>query len=188
MINLTSIVHLLRRLNPNYILLGFVGLAVCFNSYLHTQSPAYRYYKQRASELDDRFSEFRNQVQVDLALQFSNLLYRAISPIVAPKPFESEVISVKSDDVRTDITITKDSFLSPFLEIEKDYSYTDVRWNGQSFHGAYIDGFFYRLGDSYLGRSILEFHPECIILDHGVIRRVVLQKPKEANNEQFTSV
>lgn len=172
-VSISSILVLIRRLNPNYILLGLVALAICYNTYIHSESPVYKYYKDYSIKLDDRISDFEQRVQNDLALQFSNLLYRALSPVTSPA---SVGINFDPSSVKTDITITQSSFLSPFLEVERDYSYTDVRFNGDVYHGAYIDGHFYKLGDTFLGRSILEFHPDCIILDRGVI---IHKKEKE---------
>lgn len=153
----------LKGIHPNYWMFLIASVLILNNTLVHRSSPAYKYYVEEFAKVKASVEDFKHEVREDIAPSIESCASNILSRLVVNAP----VNVASSSDVKG---VAKDDFLSPFLDIEASYTFVDCRALGQSYYGGYIDGWFYHDGQSYMGRRIISFHPECVILDRGVVR------------------
>lgn len=118
---------------------------------VHFRSPAYRFYREKAADLDGRYSAFERRVEAEFV--------PAIRDVVT-----NMNLSVSSRG------ITEGVPKSGSVEYVTDYRQQYARTGGYSVSGCYIDGHFYRLGDRYLGSPLVEIEPSCAFTLDFIIR------------------
>lgn len=159
-----SLKEKLKGIHPNYWMFLVASVLILNNTIVHRSSPAYKYYVEEFSKVKTSIEDFKREVREEIAPSIESCASNILARLVVDSPVAVPAAQVDPKNV------AKDDFLSPFLDVEASYTFVDCRALGQSYYGGYIDGWFYHDGQSYMGRKIISFNPECVILDRGVIR------------------
>lgn len=126
--------------------------ALVANFFVHLRSPAYRFYREKAEDLDERYASFEQRVEHEFVPAIRDLATNMTAAAASSGPFVEGVPQRGS------------------VEYVSDYRHQYARTGGYVLSGCYIEGHFYRLGDRYLGSPILEIEPSCAFTRDFVIR------------------
>lgn len=136
--------------------------SLIFNAIIHFRSPAYRYYKEQCEELRSQYDEFQCRVKDEFVPAIKDLATNMVNSVSLPRQADAPGLPVRGS-----------------VEFVSDYRYQRASSSYYGIEGCFIDGWFYRLGDRYLGSPILAVEPSCAFTRDFVIRPVARQRPAD---------
>ena len=136
--------------------------ALFFNAIIHFRSPAYRYYKEQCEELRSLYDEFQDRVKDEFVPAIKDLATNMVDSVSLPRQAGAPGLPARGS-----------------VEFVSDYRYQRASCSYYGIEGCFIDGWFYRLGDRYLGSPILAVEPSCAFTRDFVIRPSARQRPSD---------
>lgn len=137
-------------------------ISLFFNAIVHYRSPAYRYYKEQCEELRSQYDEFQGRVQDEFVPAIKELATNMVNSVSFPRQAAASGMPARGT-----------------VEFVSDYRYQRASSSYYGIEGCYIDGWFYRLGDRYLGSPIVAVEPSCAFTRDFVIRPSSRQRPQD---------
>lgn len=162
------------KLNGHHYTIILLSFALIVNTAVHFSHPAYSFYEKQfesvRNEMDQRFA-IMDKAYSNFVLTVENTFVPTINDlaakIVSSQNSTADVVSVSQSD---DNEKLRRSIQEDFFDLRASFVMVDAKVSEFSERGAYINGWFYREGDLYMGREIVSISPECIFLDRGIIR------------------
>ena len=136
--------------------------SLIFNAIIHFRSPAYRYYKEQCEDLRSQYDDFQSRVQDEFVPAIKDLATNIVNSVSLPRQSVAAGVPARGT-----------------VEFVSDYRYQRASSSYYGIEGCYIDGWFYRLGDRYLGSPILAVEPSCAFTRDFVIRPSARQRPAD---------
>lgn len=162
------------KLNGHHYTIILFAVALIANTAVHYSYPAYSYYEKQfdivRQEIDERFA-IMDKSYSNFVMTVENTFVPTINDlagkIISSQSSESSSVAVSQID---DNEKLRKSIEDDFFDIRANFVMVDAKVADYSERGAYINGWFYREGDLYMGREIVSISPECVFLDRGIIR------------------
>lgn len=162
------------KLNGHHYTIILLAVALIANTAVHFSHPAYSFYEKQfdivRKEIDDRFA-IMDKSYSNFVMTVENTFVPTIndlaSKILSSQSPDSPSVAVSQID---DNEKMRKSIEDDFFDIRANFVMVDAKVSDFSERGAYINGWFYREGDLYMGREIVSISPECVFLDRGIIR------------------
>lgn len=139
--------------NWNYIFLGFVFLAIIYNSIVHIRHPAYRYYKSQIEILKKDLIDYRRRINIEIIgrlTQLTNIVTRSSSILPDGSDFKFAGNIPFNDNDNSTISTNYPSFSFDHFSEVSDRPYVSS--------GAK----YYTIGDNINGYIIRSISPQFV--------------------------